>query len=94
MEEYLALDAASEDKYEFLSGIAVAMSGAAPRHTLIAANISGTLRQLLAKSGGVTSCGTATGLMCSQQCGTAAAVRNGTATRLMSTRRRSEPRPG
>lgn len=50
VEEYLALDAASEEKYEFLSGVAVAMSGAAPRHNLIAANIIGSLGRLLAKS--------------------------------------------
>lgn len=40
VEEYLALDEASEEKLEYLSGVVVAMAGASPRHNVIAQNVS------------------------------------------------------
>lgn len=39
VEDYLALDLASEGKLEYLNGVVVAMAGASPRHNQIAANV-------------------------------------------------------
>jgi Uma2 family endonuclease len=50
VEQYLALDAASETKHEYLNGEVVAMAGASPRHNLITTNVAGALRQALATS--------------------------------------------
>ena len=48
VEEYLALEAASDIKHEYLGGIVVAMAGASPRHNLIATNVAIALGRLLA----------------------------------------------
>ncbi len=45
--EYVALDAASPDKHEFLDGQVFAMAGGSFRHSLIGLNAATTLRQLL-----------------------------------------------
>lgn len=45
--DYLALDAASEEKLEYYGGVVVAMAGASPRHNVLTANIIGALRALL-----------------------------------------------
>lgn len=39
VEDYLALDAASETKHEYLNGIVVAMAGASPRHNQVVSNL-------------------------------------------------------
>jgi Uma2 family endonuclease len=39
VEEYLALDAASDLKHEYLNGAVVAMAGASPRHNQVASNV-------------------------------------------------------
>lgn len=39
VEEYLVLDASSEEKYEYYSGYARAMTGASEKHNLITANL-------------------------------------------------------
>ena len=38
--EYLALERASEHKHEFIDGAILAMAGARPAHTILAANIT------------------------------------------------------
>ncbi len=48
VEQYLALDAGSDAKHEYLNGVVVAMAGGSPRHNLIAANLTGALGALLA----------------------------------------------
>lgn len=45
--EYLAIDGASERKYELIGGRLYAMAGALPVHNLISANIVAALRRLL-----------------------------------------------
>jgi len=47
VEDYLALEADSETKHEYLNGIVYAMAGASMRHNLIAGNIAGHLRGAL-----------------------------------------------
>lgn len=47
--DYLALDEGSEEKFELLSGVVVAMSGAAPRHNLLCANTIALLRTALSE---------------------------------------------
>ncbi|HJL14876.1 MAG TPA: Uma2 family endonuclease [Sandaracinaceae bacterium LLY-WYZ-13_1] len=39
VDEYLALEAASETKHEYLHGVVVAMAGASPRHNQIVSNL-------------------------------------------------------
>lgn len=50
LEDYLALDLASDGKLEYLNGVVVAMAGASPRHNQIAANVLGELRVALSGS--------------------------------------------
>lgn len=45
--EYLALEAASEQKHAFLDGDVWAMAGGTPRHSAVCANIIGLLRDAL-----------------------------------------------
>lgn len=47
-EDYLLVDAASGERNEFIAGAIYAMAGGSVRHALIAANVLGTLRSLLA----------------------------------------------
>jgi Uma2 family endonuclease len=48
VEEYLELDRNSSDvRYEYINGRIIMMAGGTPQHSLIAANITGILRQLL-----------------------------------------------
>lgn len=42
-DEYLALERASQTKHAFIDGEIIAMAGGSPRHSLIAANVSGAL---------------------------------------------------
>lgn len=44
--EYLALEAASDTKHEFIDGAIVAMAGASPAHNALAANTTAALRTL------------------------------------------------
>lgn len=44
--EYLALEAASDTKHEFIDGAIVAMAGASPAHNALAANMTASLRAL------------------------------------------------
>ncbi|MEZ4222685.1 MAG: Uma2 family endonuclease [Polyangiaceae bacterium] len=44
--EYLALEAASDTKHEFVDGAIVAMAGASPAHNALAANMTAALRAL------------------------------------------------
>ena len=44
--EYLALEAASDTKHEFVDGAIVAMAGASPAHNALAANMTASLRAL------------------------------------------------
>jgi Uma2 family endonuclease len=46
-DEYLVLERASETKHEYVNGEIVAMAGASPRDNLVAANITGALRDRL-----------------------------------------------
>jgi Uma2 family endonuclease len=48
--EYLALEANSDAKHEYLGGIVVAMAGASPRHNVIATNVATILAQQLAST--------------------------------------------
>ena len=48
--DYLVLDEESDEKFELLSGVVVAMSGAAPRDNAICVNTSALLRAALADS--------------------------------------------
>lgn len=48
--EYLALEAASDTKHEYLNGVIVAMAGASLRHNLIALNVAAVLRSALERS--------------------------------------------
>jgi Uma2 family endonuclease len=51
IEEYLELDRNSSDvRYEFINGRIIMMAGESPQHSLIAANMTGILRQLLRES--------------------------------------------
>jgi Uma2 family endonuclease len=50
VEEYLALEATSDVKHEFLGGIVVAMAGASPRHNVIAMNVGAILTRVLAST--------------------------------------------
>jgi Uma2 family endonuclease len=45
--EYLAREQTSSTKHEYINGEIVAMSGATPEHNLVAANITGVLRERL-----------------------------------------------
>ncbi len=47
VEDYLALDAESETKHEYLNGIVYAMAGASIRHNLIAGNVTAYLANAL-----------------------------------------------
>jgi len=55
--EYLALEAASDRKHEYVDGIIVAMAGARPPHNQLAANMTAVLVELCRS----TSCVTMTG---------------------------------
>jgi Uma2 family endonuclease len=46
--EYLRLAACSEVKLEYIGGLVIAMAGASPRHNLVAMNLGGALRGLVA----------------------------------------------
>jgi Uma2 family endonuclease len=51
VEEYLELDRNSSDvRYEYINGRVIMMAGGSPRHSLIAANVTGILCQLLRES--------------------------------------------
>ncbi len=51
VEEYLELDHDSPGvRYEYINGRIIMMAGGSPQHSLIAANITGILRQLLRES--------------------------------------------
>ncbi len=50
VEEYLAAEAASLDRHEYLDGEVFAMAGASPRHSLISVNLSSALNLQLADS--------------------------------------------
>jgi Uma2 family endonuclease len=51
VEEYLELDRNSHDvRYEYINGRVIMMAGGSPQHSLIAANVTGILRQLLRES--------------------------------------------
>ncbi|MBS2019537.1 MAG: Uma2 family endonuclease [Deltaproteobacteria bacterium] len=52
--EYLALEAASETKHEFLDGAIVAMAGASPAHNALAANVTVALGRLTRGKGCIT----------------------------------------
>jgi len=45
--EYLALEAASETKHEFVNGVITAMAGASPPHNVLAMNLGASLVALL-----------------------------------------------
>lgn len=45
--EYLALEASSAEKHEFLGGYVYAMAGASPKHNLVCGNLIGALRERL-----------------------------------------------
>jgi Uma2 family endonuclease len=47
VEEYLALDEASDTRHEYLNGIVVAMAGASPRHNVVATNTLAALHRAL-----------------------------------------------
>lgn len=47
VDEYVALDRASEARWEYVNGEAIAMAGASPEHNLVAANVAGALRAAL-----------------------------------------------
>ena len=47
VEEYLAIDRASDSKSEYLAGVIYAMGGASPTHVQITGNVAGELRQRL-----------------------------------------------
>jgi Uma2 family endonuclease len=47
VQEYLAIDRASDTKSEYLAGIIYAMGGASPPHVQITGNVAGELRQRL-----------------------------------------------
>jgi Uma2 family endonuclease len=48
--EYLRLAAQSDVKLEYVGGVVIAMAGASPRHNLVAMNLGGALRGLLAET--------------------------------------------
>jgi len=48
LEEYLALDAASDLKHEYLNGVVIAMAGASPRHNVVVPNLVHLLKSALA----------------------------------------------
>ncbi|MDQ3033479.1 MAG: Uma2 family endonuclease [Myxococcota bacterium] len=50
VDEYLAIEASSDAKHEYLNGEIVAMAGASPRHNVIASNVTGVLRNALERS--------------------------------------------
>ncbi|MBX3186400.1 MAG: Uma2 family endonuclease [Labilithrix sp.] len=52
--EYLALEAASDQKHEFVDGAIVAMAGASPAHNALAANVTVALGLLARGKGCVT----------------------------------------
>ena len=47
VEEYFAFDEASDIRYEYIDGEVIALTGGTFNHSLIMANASGELRQLL-----------------------------------------------
>lgn len=47
VDDYVALDRASEARWEYVNGEALAMAGASPEHNLVAANVAGALRDAL-----------------------------------------------
>lgn len=47
IDEYVALDRASEARWEYVNGEAWAMAGASPEHNLVVANVAGALRAAL-----------------------------------------------
>lgn len=47
VDEYVALDRASEERWEYVNGEAFAMAGASPEHNLVAANVASALRAAL-----------------------------------------------
>jgi Uma2 family endonuclease len=47
IEEYVVLDRASEERWEYVGGEAFAMAGASPEHNLVVANVAGALRAAL-----------------------------------------------
>lgn len=50
LDEYFALEEAGQVRHEFVDGVAFAMSGGTPSHSLITANLIGTLHRALAES--------------------------------------------
>lgn len=51
VDEYLALERASETKHEYVAGSIVAMAGARPAHNMLAANTTAALRALARRAG-------------------------------------------
>ena len=49
-EDYLAFDAASEQRHEFWEGDVRAMAGAEPEHNVLKSNIAGELRGATART--------------------------------------------
>lgn len=47
IDEYVALDRASEERWDYVNGEAFAMAGASPEHNLVVANVAGALRGAL-----------------------------------------------
>lgn len=47
IDEYIALDRASDERWEYVGGEAFAMAGASPEHNIVVANIAGALRSAL-----------------------------------------------
>lgn len=52
VDDYFALDAASERKAEYYDGVAIAMAGASPRHNHVVQNLTRALGNQLAPRGG------------------------------------------
>lgn len=50
IDEYLALEASSDAKHEYLNGEIIAMAGVSPRHSVITSNVTGLLRNALERS--------------------------------------------
>lgn len=48
LDEYLAMERASETKHEYFAGIITAMAGTSFRHNVLAGNVTGALRSALA----------------------------------------------
>ncbi len=47
IDEYVALDRAAEERWDYVGGEAFAMAGASPEHNLVVANFAGSLRAAL-----------------------------------------------